>query len=69
MAAFGEPADAVTIQMLRKIGLSSLALFLLTSFPVRPEDDTLDWLSSYKAALEEARRAHKPIFLEYRCEP
>jgi hypothetical protein len=69
MAASGEPAHAVTIQMLRKISLPSLVLFLLISFPVRPEDDTLDWLSSYKAAIEEARRSHKPIFLEYRCEP
>ena len=32
------------------------------------DDDTVDWLSSYKDAIQEARRTHKPIFLEYRCE-
>jgi hypothetical protein len=33
------------------------------------QDDGLHWHSSYQAAIEEAKRTQKPIFLEYRCEP
>jgi hypothetical protein len=33
------------------------------------QDDGIHWHSSYKAAIEEAKRTQKPIFLEYRCEP
>jgi hypothetical protein len=40
------------------------------SFPAMAQDDDgLHWHSSYKTAIEEARRTAKPIFLEYRCEP
>ncbi len=31
--------------------------------------DTVEWFDSYEAALEEAKRTGKPIFLEYRCSP
>lgn len=31
--------------------------------------DTVEWLDSYEAALEEAKRTGKPIFLEFRCSP
>ena len=41
------------------LGMSSLLV---------AEDDTVEWLSSYKDAIQEAKRTHKPIFLEYRCE-
>ena len=34
-----------------------------------PAQDTVDWLDSYEAALEEAKRTGKPIFLEFRCSP
>lgn len=27
------------------------------------------WLTSYDAAIEEARKTGKPIFLEFRCAP
>jgi hypothetical protein len=52
-------------QMIRRLGL---CLLLLPFLPLFAQDD-LDWLNNYKAALDEARRTHKPIFLEYRCEP
>jgi hypothetical protein len=28
----------------------------------------MDWLDDYQKALQEAKRTHKPIFLEFRCE-
>ncbi len=31
--------------------------------------ETVGWLESYEAALEEAQRTGRPIFLEYRCSP
>lgn len=45
-------------------GLMSLGM----SFSLLAEDDTVEWLSSYKDAIREAKRTQKPIFLEYRCE-
>ena len=33
------------------------------------QDDSLDWFNNYQAALREAKRSGKPIFLEFRCEP
>jgi len=36
--------------------------------PLIADDDTVEWLSNYKDAIQEAKRTHKPIFLEYRCE-
>lgn len=45
-------------------GLMSLGL----SFPLLAEEDTVEWLSNYKDAIQEAKRTQKPIFLEYRCE-
>ena len=46
-------------------GLMSLSL----SIPLlAADDDTVDWYGNYKEAIQEAKRTHKPIFLEYRCE-
>jgi hypothetical protein len=33
------------------------------------QEDGITWLTSYSAAIQEARRTGKPIFLEFRCEP
>ena len=41
----------------------------LTAFPAGLAAQELHWFDSYDAALEEARRTGKPIFLEYRCSP
>ena len=38
------------------------------SIPLLADDDTVEWLSNYKEAIQEAKRTQKPIFLEYRCE-
>lgn len=32
------------------------------------DEETMDWLDDYQKALQEAKRTHKPIFLEFRCE-
>jgi hypothetical protein len=36
--------------------------------PVIAQEEGINWLSSYSAALAEAKRTGKPIFLEFRCE-
>jgi len=41
---------------------------LVVSFSLYADDDTVEWLSNYKDAIQEAKRTQKPIFLEYRCE-
>jgi hypothetical protein len=50
--------------------LFSLGLIgLWLSVPATGQDDDIFWFSDYKAALAEARKTGKPLFLEYRCEP
>ncbi len=46
-----------------------LLLGALWPAPGLVAQDTVAWLESYEAALEEAQRTGKPIFLEYRCSP
>jgi hypothetical protein len=46
-----------------------LLLGALGLTPGTSGQETVQWLESYEAALEEARRTGKPIFLEYRCSP
>ena len=36
--------------------------------PLLAQDDIIYWLKNYNEAIREARQAHKPIFLEFRCE-
>jgi hypothetical protein len=56
--------------MNRSLKTLTLLLYLVCFTPASGnEDETLDWLSSYKEALEQAKRTGQPIFLEYRCEP
>jgi hypothetical protein len=45
-----------------------LLVLVAAAGPGRGEDD-LVWIERYEAALEEARRTGKPIFLEFRCAP
>ncbi|MCZ2149568.1 MAG: thioredoxin family protein [Bryobacterales bacterium] len=51
---------------------STFPLFLLalTATPalLSAQDEGIPWLDNYKAALQEAKRTRKPIFLEFRCE-
>jgi hypothetical protein len=50
-------------------GLVLLASVVFTAAPLRPQNDSIGWLESYGDALREAKATHKPIFLEFRCEP
>jgi hypothetical protein len=33
------------------------------------QEEAVPWLDNYAAAIQEAKRTGKPIFLEFRCEP
>lgn len=56
--------------MFTRISTLPLLLLALTSGPalLPAQDEGIPWLDNYKAALQEAKRTHKPIFLEFRCE-
>lgn len=58
------------ITRVRSFQFALLAGFLSLglSIPLLADDDTVEWLSNYKEAIQEAKRTQKPIFLEYRCE-
>ena len=52
--------------------LGVLAVLLVSAAPsVLGQGDSpmVEWLDDYDAALAEARRTGKPIFLEFRCAP
>jgi len=34
----------------------------------RGDDQGIEWLGDYRAALQQARAAHKPLLVEFRCE-
>ena len=43
-------------------------LLAFCAAPMLAQDETNDWLDDYNKAIQEAKRTHKPIFLEFRCE-
>lgn len=50
--------------------LRALAALAVFPFVAAAQDaGGIQWLTSYREALKEARATGKPIFLEYRCEP
>lgn len=54
--------------------LAGLALLILPGIthaqaPRKTDPTKFGWLTDYNAALAEARRSGKPIFLVFRCEP
>jgi uncharacterized protein YyaL (SSP411 family) len=54
---------------MRNSTLPLLFLALSSSPSLLPaQDEGIPWLDNYKAALQEAKRSQKPIFLEFRCE-
>jgi hypothetical protein len=54
---------------LRALQLILTSLWLFGAIPaVAQDEETMDWLDDYQKALQEAKRTHKPIFLEFRCE-
>jgi hypothetical protein len=52
--------------------LCAIWMVAFLTFCLKPataqDDETMDWLDDYQKAREEAKRTHKPIFLEFRCE-
>ncbi len=48
-------------------GVANLATPVLQNRKLEP--NRYGWFSDYAAALQEARRSGKPIFLVFRCEP
>lgn len=52
---------------MQRTALLFSALFVSMISPVVAQE-TVQWVGSYKEALQEAKRTRKPIFLEFRCE-
>jgi hypothetical protein len=50
-----------------KLGLAALGLLCLASL-AHADDNFINWRTDYRAALQEAKQAGKPVFLEFRCE-
>lgn len=48
--------------------LLTFSLALLATSALTAQDEGIPWLDNYQAALREAKRTQKPIFLEFRCE-
>jgi hypothetical protein len=43
-------------------------IFVLAGAAMAAQDDTVEWLGSYREARQQAKAQHKPIFVEFRCE-
>lgn len=41
---------------------------LLLAFTLSAQDEGIDWLDNYPAALKIAKETRKPLFVEFRCE-
>jgi hypothetical protein len=58
---------------MRRLYLTVFALlagglgYVSSSLPA--QDDEIRWFDNYGEAIREAKRTHKPIMLEFRCEP
>ena len=50
-----------------KFGLVGLGMLAAASFAYA-DDQFINWRTDYRAALQEAKQAQKPVFLEFRCE-
>ncbi len=49
--------------------MRTLVFSLVLASPLLAQEEAVPWLDNYKAAIQEAKRTGKPIFLEFRCEP
>jgi len=47
----------------------ALSLAALSATAPKPDPERHGWFTDYPAALAEARKTGKPIFLIFRCEP
>jgi hypothetical protein len=43
-------------------------LLVLAGAGLAAQDDGIQWLGSYREALQQAKQTRKPIFVEFRCE-
>ena len=49
--------------------MKTLGLFLVAAAAaMAAQDDPIQWLGSYREALQQAKQTRKPIFVEFRCE-
>jgi len=54
-----------------KTGYLAFGIVLACSIAPRGvcgDDQFINWRTDYRAALQEAKQARKPVFLEFRCE-
>ena len=64
-ASFRPPPPTATAPMLPL----ALSLAALSATAPKPDPERHGWFTDYPAALAEARKTGKPIFLIFRCEP
>jgi hypothetical protein len=50
------------------LALGMLAAWSMGAVAAPAEDRFINWRTDYRAALQEAKQAQKPVFLEFRCE-
>jgi len=51
-----------------QLTLAACVFFCAVPVFAQNNDDTIDWTDDYQKAIQESKRTHKPIFLEFRCE-
>ena len=63
--------SGVTLLMTMQLrGLALLAcVAAFSAAPLLPQTDGIAWFEDYREALREAKQTHKPILVEFRCEP
>ena len=54
-----------------RIAHRNLVIFigLIACSALSQAQEGIHWFDNYKAALDEAKKTGKPLFVEYRCEP
>ena len=68
------PGAARAARLLRPVA-AALAIGLIASVAAAAaagqpaDDDTLEWLDDYQAALARAQEAGRPLLVEFRCAP
>ncbi|MBV6432125.1 MAG: hypothetical protein IANPNBLG_02261 [Bryobacteraceae bacterium] len=61
-------SSQVVTMSTRNSMLLTFFLALFATSALTAQDEGIPWLDNYQAALREAKRTQKPIFLEFRCE-
>jgi hypothetical protein len=56
--------------MKRWVGFALLAFSAVSvAAALAPQNEGLVWFDDYQEALRQAKQSHKPLFVEFRCEP